>query len=89
METALLLVSCRGHEGEVTDLALSRDGTLLASSSTDSTVRCWSLEVGACTSTHTGVTNHSLQAPGPLQAQRTVRWVLTSDSGHPIAMHSA
>lgn len=47
-ETALLLVSCRGHEGEVTDLALSPDNTIVASSSTDTTIRCWSLEVRHC-----------------------------------------
>jgi WD40 repeat protein len=47
MQSALLLVSCRGHEGEVTDLALSRDGALVASSCTDTTIRCWSLEVRA------------------------------------------
>lgn len=44
-QTALLLRSCRGHDGEVTDLAINRDNTMVASSSNDTTIRCWSLEV--------------------------------------------
>ncbi|KAK9829398.1 hypothetical protein WJX72_005590 [[Myrmecia] bisecta] len=43
-ETAMLLRSCRGHDGEVTDLAVSVDNTMVASSSNDHTVRCWNLE---------------------------------------------
>lgn len=45
METALLLLSCRGHEGEVTDLALSSDNGIVASSSNDTTIRCWDMTV--------------------------------------------
>ena len=47
VQTALLLRSCRGHDGEVTDLAINLDSTMVASSSNDTTIRCWSLE--ACT----------------------------------------
>ena len=47
VQTALLLRSCRGHDGEVTDLAINLNSTMVASSSNDTTIRCWSLE--ACT----------------------------------------
>ncbi|KAK9915369.1 hypothetical protein WJX75_008121 [Coccomyxa subellipsoidea] len=46
VETALLLLSCRGHEGEVTDLALSSDNGIVASSSNDTTIRCWDMTEG-------------------------------------------
>lgn len=42
-------MSCLGHEGEVTDLAVCRDNSMVASSSNDTTVRVWSLEVPHCT----------------------------------------
>ena len=45
IETALLLTTCRGHEAEITDLALSAGNDVAASSSNDSTIRCWSLKV--------------------------------------------
>ncbi len=45
MQTGLLVRTCRGHVAEVTDLAVSADNALLASSSNDHTVRCWSLQV--------------------------------------------
>ncbi len=48
VETALLLMSCRGHEGEVTDLALSSDNGIVASSSNDTTIRCWDMTVRTC-----------------------------------------
>ena len=44
-QTALLLRSCRGHDGEVTDLAINIENSMIASSSNDTTIRCWSLEV--------------------------------------------
>ena len=47
MQTGLLVCTCRGHTAEVTDLAISADNALLASSSNDHTVRCWSLQVHA------------------------------------------
>lgn len=44
-QTALLLRSCRGHDGEVTDLAINMESSMVASSSNDQTIRCWSLQV--------------------------------------------
>lgn len=44
-ETGLLRQTCRGHDGEVTDLAVSLDDSMVASSCTDWTIRCWSLKV--------------------------------------------
>eukprot|EP00850_Spirogloea_muscicola_P004989 SM000022S07203 [mRNA] locus=s22:504694:512564:+ [translate_table: standard] len=46
METALCLTSCRGHEGDITDLAVNSDNKLVASSSNDWTVRVWRLPDG-------------------------------------------
>ncbi len=43
--TGLLHASCRGHDAEITDLAVSCDNSLVASSSMDSTIRVWQLEV--------------------------------------------
>lgn len=45
MQTGMLLVSARGHTGELSDLALSCDGKLLASGATDAEVRIWSMQV--------------------------------------------
>ncbi len=45
LNTCCLLASCRGHDAEVTDLAVDGSGTLLASCSNDCTIRLWSLEV--------------------------------------------
>lgn len=38
----------RGHEAELTDLAVSCDNKMVASSSNDYTIRVWSLKVDAC-----------------------------------------
>ena len=46
VEGALLLASCRGHQGEVTDFAVNADNSIVASSSNDTVIRCWSLRVG-------------------------------------------
>jgi hypothetical protein len=40
----LLLTSCRGHTGEITDVVLSWDDAVSASSSNDCTIRCWDLQ---------------------------------------------
>ena len=45
-ETGALLKTCRGHEQEVTDFAVSADNAVVASGSIDKTVRVWSLQVG-------------------------------------------
>ncbi|KAI8471016.1 MAG: hypothetical protein J3K34DRAFT_520916 [Monoraphidium minutum] len=42
----LLAASCRGHDQEVTDLAVAADSRLAASASLDRTIRVWSLEAG-------------------------------------------
>lgn len=44
-ETALLKAVCKGHEAELTDLAASADNAIVASSSMDWSIRCWSLQV--------------------------------------------
>ncbi|PSC70372.1 WD40 YVTN repeat-like-containing domain,Bromodomain isoform [Micractinium conductrix] len=41
--TGLLQASCRGHDAEITDLSVSADNSLMASSSMDGTVRVWQL----------------------------------------------
>lgn len=43
--TGALLKSCRGHEAEITDFAVSYDNTLLASGALDHKIRVWSLQV--------------------------------------------
>jgi len=47
LDTAELLHSLRGHLGEITDLAVSPNNVLLASSDTNHTVRVWALATGA------------------------------------------
>ncbi|KAI4371378.1 hypothetical protein MLD38_019620 [Melastoma candidum] len=46
METAYCLASCRGHEGDITDLAISSNNILVASSSNDCMIRVWRLPDG-------------------------------------------
>ncbi|VFQ68660.1 unnamed protein product [Cuscuta campestris] len=46
METAFCLASCRGHEGDITDLAVSSNNALVASASNDYTIRAWRLPDG-------------------------------------------
>ncbi|XP_059659393.1 uncharacterized protein LOC132306154 isoform X2 [Cornus florida] len=46
METAFCLASCRGHEGDITDLAVSSNNALVASASNDYNIRVWRLPDG-------------------------------------------
>ncbi|KAE8696992.1 protein PROLIFERA-like isoform X1 [Hibiscus syriacus] len=46
METAFCLASCRGHEGDITDLAVSSNNVLVASASNDFLIRVWRLPDG-------------------------------------------
>ena len=46
VEAAILLATCRGHEAEITDLKINAVDTIVASSSNDATIRCWTLQVG-------------------------------------------
>lgn len=58
MDTAYCLASCRGHEGDITDLAVNFNNTLVASSSNDFVIRVWRLPDGLPVSVlrgHTGV----------------------------------
>ena len=45
--TGMLLATFRGHEGQITDLAINPESTILASSDTTGAIRVWSLETGA------------------------------------------
>ncbi|GAB4817147.1 hypothetical protein N2152v2_004193 [Parachlorella kessleri] len=44
VRTGLLQSTCRGHDGEITDLSVSCDNSLAASSSMDTTIRVWQLQ---------------------------------------------
>ncbi|KAK2990255.1 hypothetical protein RJ640_014707 [Escallonia rubra] len=46
METAYCLVSCRGHDGDITDLAVNFNNTLVASASNDFIIRVWRIPDG-------------------------------------------
>lgn len=67
VQTGMLLVSARGHTGELADLSLSCDGQLLASGATDGEVRIWSMKVRAQHNTR-----HSAATAMPTQ-NRTAR----------------
>jgi len=47
VDSALLMYSLRGHMGEITDLAVSPNNALLASSDTKQMIRVWALEDGS------------------------------------------
>ncbi|KAG7391789.1 hypothetical protein PHYPSEUDO_003409 [Phytophthora pseudosyringae] len=47
LRTGALLLTLRGHVGNITDLAVNHSNTLLASSSDDKTVRVWEISTGA------------------------------------------
>nr|XP_043635528.1 PH-interacting protein-like isoform X2 [Erigeron canadensis] len=46
METAFCLASCRGHEGDITDLAVNINNSVVASASNDYNIRVWHLPNG-------------------------------------------
>ncbi|KAK7313662.1 hypothetical protein VNO77_38852 [Canavalia gladiata] len=46
METAFFLASCRGHEGDINDLAGSSNDALVTSASNDFVIRVWRLPDG-------------------------------------------
>ncbi|XP_019428466.1 PREDICTED: bromodomain and WD repeat-containing protein 3-like isoform X1 [Lupinus angustifolius] len=68
METAFCLASCRGHEGDITDLAVSSNNALVASSSNDFVIRVWRLPDGMQMSVlrgHTGAVTAIAFSPRP------------------------
>ncbi|KAJ8766361.1 hypothetical protein K2173_022420 [Erythroxylum novogranatense] len=68
METAFCLASCRGHEGDITDLAVSSNNSLVASASNDCVIRVWRLPDGLPISVlrgHTGAVTAIAFSPRP------------------------
>ncbi|KAF6143342.1 hypothetical protein GIB67_001286 [Kingdonia uniflora] len=68
METAFCLASCRGHEGDITDLAVSSNNTVVASASNDFIIRVWRLPDGMPISVlrgHTGAVTAIAFSPRP------------------------
>ncbi|XVF28225.1 hypothetical protein REPUB_Repub15cG0011200 [Reevesia pubescens] len=68
METAYCLASCRGHEGDITDLAVSSNNFMVASSSNDFIIRVWHLPDGQPISVlrgHTGAVTAIAFSPRP------------------------
>ncbi|XP_027118426.2 uncharacterized protein [Coffea arabica] len=68
METAFCLASCRGHEGDITDLAVSSNNILVASASNDYSIRVWRLPDGFPISVlqgHTGAVTAIAFSPRP------------------------
>lgn len=66
METAYCLASCRGHEGDITDLAVSFNNVLVASASNDCVIRVWRLADGLPISVlrgHTGAVTAIVFSP--------------------------
>lgn len=81
METAYCLASCRGHEGDITDLAVSSNNVLVASSSNDCVVRVWRLPDGLPISVlrgHTGAVTAIVFSPRPTSAYHLLS---SSDDG--------
>ncbi|CAD6239679.1 unnamed protein product [Miscanthus lutarioriparius] len=67
-ETAFCLASCRGHEGDITDLAVSSNNAVVASSSNDFIIRVWRMPDGMPVSVlkgHTGAVTAIAFSPRP------------------------
>ncbi|GLU07272.1 hypothetical protein SLE2022_242360 [Rubroshorea leprosula] len=81
METAFCLASCRGHEGDITDLAVSSNNALVASASNDFVIRVWRLPDGAQISVlrgHTGAVTAIAFSPRPTSVYQLLS---SSDDG--------
>lgn len=81
METAYCLASCRGHEGDITDLAVSSNNALVASSSNDCIIRVWRLADGLPISVlrgHTGAVTAITFSPRPASVYQLLS---SSDDG--------
>ncbi|XP_039025713.1 LOW QUALITY PROTEIN: bromodomain and WD repeat-containing protein 3-like [Hibiscus syriacus] len=68
METAYCLASCRGHEGDITDLAVNSNNFIVASASNDCIIRVWHLPDGQPISVlrgHTGAVTAIAFSPRP------------------------
>ncbi|OIV95925.1 hypothetical protein TanjilG_27029 [Lupinus angustifolius] len=81
METAYCLASCRGHDGDITDLAVSSNNALVASASNDCVIRVWRLPDGLPISVlrgHTGAVTAMAFSPRPSAAYQLLS---SSDDG--------
>ncbi|XP_010544972.1 PREDICTED: PH-interacting protein [Tarenaya hassleriana] len=81
METAFCLASCRGHEGDITDLAVSSNSALVASASNDFVIRVWRLPDGMPISVlrgHTGAVTAIAFSPRPASVYQLLS---SSDDG--------
>nr|XP_043640019.1 PH-interacting protein isoform X2 [Erigeron canadensis] len=81
METAYCLASCRGHEGDITDLAVSFNNALVASASNDCIIRTWRIPDGhpiAVLRGHTGAVTAIAFSP---RAGSTYQLLSSSDDG--------
>ncbi|XP_050237494.1 uncharacterized protein LOC126687133 isoform X2 [Mercurialis annua] len=81
METAFCLASCRGHEGDITDLAVTSNNTLVASASNDFSIRVWRLPDGVPISVlrgHTSAVTAIAFSPRPNAAYQLLS---SSDDG--------
>ncbi|CAA3003798.1 bromodomain and WD repeat-containing 3 isoform X1 [Olea europaea subsp. europaea] len=81
METAFCLASCRGHEGDITDLSVSSNNAVVASASNDYSIRVWRLPDGYPISVlrgHTGGVTAIAFSPRPCSVYQLLS---SSDDG--------